>query len=84
MIDDMNRCSVDGCNRQSKSLGYCGAHYQRHKKGKPLDDPPLREECSIRRCRRLHHSDTFCERHFALFQAVVAALGEDAAPVPAG
>ena len=40
----MALCSVDGCNRQAKSLGYCGAHYQRFKKGKPFGDPPLRQE----------------------------------------
>ena len=72
----MARCSVEGCNRQAKSLGYCGAHYQRFKKGKPLDDPPLRQECSIRGCRRVHHRDTFCDPHYAQCREVLKALNE--------
>ena len=70
----MARCSVEGCNRQAKSLGYCGAHYQRFKKGKPLDDPPLRQECSITGCRRVHHSDTFCDPHYGQYREVLKAL----------
>ena len=45
----------------SKSLGYSHAHYKRFKKGTPPDDPPLRQECSIKGCRRIHHRDTFCD-----------------------
>lgn len=78
----MALCSVDACNRQAKSLGYCRAHYQRFKKGTPLDDPPLREECSIRGCRRLHHRDTFCDPHYTQYREVVRALA-DAGAVPA-
>ncbi len=72
----MARCSVEGCDRQSKSLGYCRAHYQRFKKGKPLDDPPLRQECSIKGCRRIHHRDTFCDPHYEQYREVVKALDE--------
>lgn len=76
-------CSVDGCNRQAKSLGYCRAHYQRFKKGTSLHDPPLREECSIRGCRRILHRDTFCDPHYTQYREVVRALGEVGAGVTA-
>lgn len=72
----MAQCSVEGCDRQSKSLGYCRAHYQRFKKGKPLDDPPLRQECSIKGCRRIHYRDTFCDPHYEQYCEVVKALNE--------
>jgi hypothetical protein len=29
-----NKCSVDGCQRNSLAKGYCGAHYQRMRAGK--------------------------------------------------
>lgn len=32
-------CSVTGCDRPLRARGYCGAHYQRWQKGKPLDNP---------------------------------------------
>lgn len=79
----MALCSVDGCNRHAKSLGYCRAHYQRFKKGTSLHDPPLREECSIRGCRRILHRDTFCDPHYTQYREVVRALGEVGAAVPA-
>ncbi len=79
----MALCSVDGCNRRTKSLGYCHAHYQRFKKGTSLHDPPLREECSIRGCRRLLHRDTFCDTHDTQYREVVRALAEAEAAVPA-
>lgn len=75
----MANCSVEGCIRQAKSLGYCGAHYQRFKKGKPLDDPPLRHECSIRGCRRIHHRGTFCVPHHTQYLEVATALDEASA-----
>ncbi len=33
------RCSVPGCRRRHVSKGYCSAHYQRHRKGRPLEGP---------------------------------------------
>jgi hypothetical protein len=33
------RCSVPGCQRRHVSKGYCSAHYQRHRKGLPLEAP---------------------------------------------
>jgi hypothetical protein len=33
-------CSVHGCDRKHKSLGYCNAHYLRNKRGESLDILP--------------------------------------------
>jgi hypothetical protein len=36
-------CEVDGCDRPSRKLGYCEAHYRRHRKGQPLE-PPIKAQ----------------------------------------
>lgn len=55
----MAQCSVEGCcDRQSKSLGYCRAHYQRFKK-----------------CRRIHHLDTFCDPHYEQYREALDEAG---------
>lgn len=33
----MNICSVPLCGRKHLALGFCSAHYQRHKKGLSMD-----------------------------------------------
>ena len=37
----MLRCRIGDCARPSKIMGLCGAHYQRHIRGRPLE-PPIR------------------------------------------
>lgn len=39
MKDYENKCSVDWCERLSEHIGFCGAHYQRHRSGRNMDDP---------------------------------------------
>ncbi|GJJ22298.1 HNH endonuclease signature motif containing protein [Mycolicibacterium mageritense] len=48
-------CSIDGCDRKHYGRGLCNAHYKRQRKGKPVDDRPLRvhyEECTVDGCDR--------------------------------
>lgn len=50
----MSSCKVDGCIKPGKltkgrryfELGYCGMHYQRFKKGKPLEGTGIRDKRS--------------------------------------
>lgn len=35
----LDECSVDRCERPTRTRGYCNAHYRRWLKGKPLDQP---------------------------------------------
>lgn len=62
-------CTVTGCNREHYGKGYCHAHYQRQKKGHPLDTP-LRERisadaiCSIDGCDRRVEKRGYCEAHY--------------------
>lgn len=35
------QCSIGGCDRSVKALGYCNMHYIRSRTGTPMDKPPL-------------------------------------------
>lgn len=34
-------CDVEGCNGKHKALGLCGLHYERQRKNRPVNPPPL-------------------------------------------
>lgn len=39
-MQDINLCSIDGCGRQAKSLGWCVRHYTRNRRyGSPTGEP---------------------------------------------
>lgn len=61
-------CTVPGCGRPHKSLGYCNTHYQRHKRGKPIDTPlrgPGRPRCSVMGCESEVHARGLCLAHYS-------------------
>lgn len=60
-------CTVDGCNRGYFATGLCSLHYQRKRKGIPLDAPGRmrRPTCSVDRCERPHKGRGFCGTHLA-------------------
>jgi hypothetical protein len=37
-----NKCSVPGCRRRAVVKGFCNAHYQRRRTGRPLEGPIAR------------------------------------------
>lgn len=43
-------CSVKNCERPHRSLGFCDLHYQRHRRGAPLDPPPYFTTIEPRPC----------------------------------
>jgi len=64
------QCSVAGCNRVSRLKGYCNVHYQRARKGRPLEAPvQLRrvraEFCSVAGCQRPCVAKDLCSAHYA-------------------
>lgn len=68
-------CSVDGCERPAKALGWCNSHYLRVRKhGDPLPDEPVRPGrfrkggCSIEGCERPHEARGWCRIHYRLWQ----------------
>lgn len=44
---ERKRCSVNGCDRVTVGFGYCSPHYQRLKKGLPIDGP-IAKRCKTR------------------------------------
>lgn len=61
-------CTVPGCGRPHKSLGYCNTHYQRHKRGKPIEGAlrgPGRPQCSVSGCEAEAHARGLCLAHYS-------------------
>ena len=65
-IQSTRTCVIDGCEKPGRVRKMCSAHYQRFRKGKPMDAPmrrvstvPPRWECSIEGC------DNLCSAHYA-------------------
>lgn len=63
-------CSVDGCERDIRSRGYCYGHYKRWAKGGPVDAKPLppARKCSVADCANDHYQKGFCILHFSRWQ----------------
>lgn len=62
-------CSVDTCDRPHYGIGYCHMHYQRMKKGIPLDRPTRMKAgegtaCSVDGCSREVKSAGYCCAHY--------------------
>ena len=62
-------CSVDGCERPFVAKSFCGAHYNRWRKGKelstPIRQPHFYEGCSIDGCDGRHVAKTYCGVHYS-------------------
>src|ERR1700746_1973849 len=61
-------CSIEGCNRIINSKGLCKFHYDRQRKGIPLEAPfgnpkPARF-CSVEGCENEHESKGYCKFHY--------------------
>lgn len=66
-------CSVDGCDRPSRSWGFCGMHFSRaYKHGDPLvrirPAPGEITECGIPGCGRPHKARNYCSMHYQRFK----------------
>lgn len=59
-------CSVDDCDRPSKSRGWCGTHYERWRRTGSADDPISRPTatCSIDACTDPVLSRGWCSKHY--------------------
>ena len=65
----MTACSIEGCTRPVRALGWCDSHYQRHRRGQPVA-APLRSygtpSCSVPGCQRRHVARGLCREHWRL------------------
>ena len=64
------KCSVEGCEKKHKGLGYCVNHFRKFKQ---YGDPNGKYEhvvklCSIDGCSRPHHSSDYCSMHYKRFK----------------
>lgn len=63
----MNGCSVASCGRKVRAQGLCDSHYQRQRRGRPVD-APLRSYggtgCSVAGCERRHTAGGLCGSHW--------------------
>lgn len=63
-------CSVEGCERQAKSRGWCHGHYQRWRRtGQVEDEAPLGRRrhhpvCSVPDCDRDTYAKALCNTHY--------------------
>lgn len=59
-------CSVDGCGGAVAGQGMCSKHYQRARRGVPLDAPDRTSArvCSVPECGQPHCSKGLCKKHY--------------------
>lgn len=61
-------CSVDDCKRAISARGLCNLHYDRQRRGIPMEgSPPVRKYdpiCSVEDCDRPHAAKGFCLAHW--------------------
>lgn len=61
----MRICEVEGCERKHDAKGYCRIHYERHKKGRPMDAPGRGERiCDVDNCEQYHKAKGKCAFHY--------------------
>lgn len=64
-------CSFIGCGKPERSAGFCGGHFQQHRKGGPLK--PLAQKiprpatCTVPGCERKHSGVGYCRYHFEVW-----------------
>src|SRR5690625_3504708 len=65
------KCSIEGCDRPTRSSGWCGAHYARYRRhGDPLSGGPTRQtpppdgKCEIPGCDRDYYGGGMCTAHY--------------------
>ena len=65
---DTRVCSVDGCGKKHLARGLCSAHYNRVRKGIPVDKPmrpwKIDGPCSVDGCERDAKAKGFCSLHY--------------------
>jgi hypothetical protein len=65
-------CDIDGCEKPGRVRKMCSAHYQRYRKGMPMDAPMRRVStaqpqwvCGVEGCSNPHDAKGLCSAHYA-------------------
>lgn len=76
IVTNASKCTIVGCDRVVKAIGYCSAHYGRFRKyGSPLGGGAFRQpwakqvvtQCRIEGCDRTSVTKGMCSAHYARF-----------------
>ena len=76
-------CSVEGCTRRYKALGFCNTHYNRQLAGRDVEAPvrpPRAATCTYGDCKEPHVAMGFCKTHYYRHKTGTAMEGR--APKP--
>jgi len=62
-------CQAQDCDRPVQARGYCSAHYQRWRDGKPIDAPMRKrretyESCTVDGCDKVSYCRQMCAAHY--------------------
>jgi len=58
-------CSAAGCDRPSRSKGYCPRHYKQFlRHGRLTPDKEHRDGCMIKGCKNRHKARGYCAKHY--------------------
>jgi len=63
---DKPTCKIDWCTRQSRTKGYCVAHYKRFLKGADMNAPIRGElaKCRVPSCHNDNYAKGYCNAHY--------------------
>lgn len=64
------QCAVEVCIREARTHGFCGAHYERKRRGQRMDTSIAEYShrnlgCRVNDCKDEHYAKKFCRRHHA-------------------
>lgn len=61
----MNRCSIDECNTEARTRGFCNKHYQADRRRNGLHKrKDTTHRCSVGGCHGLHWAKGLCQKHY--------------------
>jgi hypothetical protein len=67
----MKTCTVEGCEKPQRALGWCRMHYTRWNRNETLTTKPRPEPmqtCTIQDCTRPHRARGMCNMHYRRWQ----------------
>jgi 5-methylcytosine-specific restriction endonuclease McrA len=65
---NIEKCTVDGCNRKHYAKGFCSYHYYRKRNNPILTQEERRNrKCSFEGCEERHWAKEYCQYHYYKF-----------------
>lgn len=67
------RCAIRGCDRPFRAMGLCSVHYERLRRGKPLEPVAVKPEkpkgCKVSGCEKPHKAKGYCAAHYMVHRS---------------